>query len=85
MYHVIWTILKLVSKNDRFLLFCFFNVAVKCNLGHLQDFQKVGLFLDPTENKKENKFKIRRQFQYLTTRPNDMTHTQVTIGKNNSN
>ena len=44
MDHVIWTILKLVLKNERFLLLCFFNVAVKCNLGHLQGLEKVGWF-----------------------------------------
>ena len=46
-----------------FLFYYYCNVAVECNLGHLQDFQKVGLFSDPAENRKVHKhFKIRRQF-----------------------
>ena len=36
------------------------------------------LLLDPPENKKVNKhFKIQRQLQYSTTRPNDMILTLV--------
>ena len=35
------------------------------------------LIFDPAKNKKVNKhFKIRRQFQNSTTRPNDIIHTQ---------
>ena len=34
--------LKLVSNTVTFFLLCFFNVAVKCILGHLQDTEKIG-------------------------------------------
>ena len=64
----------------------FFNVAAKCILGHLQDFRKGWAISLKTcrairpssrsSRKKVNKhFKIRRQLQYLMTRPNDMIHT----------
>ena len=36
--------LKLVLNIERFSLFCFFNVAVKCILGPFQDIEKVGRF-----------------------------------------
>ena len=47
MDHVIYTghwMLKFVSNIKTFLLLCFFNVAVKCILGRLQDIDKYGWF-----------------------------------------
>ena len=75
-------------KHWKIFVVLFFNVAVKRILGHLPTYRKgwvikniniaeqFVLLLDPAKIKKVNKhFKIRHQFQYLTTRPNDMIHT----------
>ena len=75
-----------------FLLLCFFNVVVKYIFGHFKSSIK-GWMISlqnyktcKAKNKKVNKcFKIWCQFQYSITRPNDIIHTQVTIGNNNSN
>jgi hypothetical protein len=72
--------LKLVLNIKLFLLLCFY-VAVKCILALLQDkntAEQYVLLFNPAKIKKDNKhFKIQRQFQNLTNRPNDMIHGLV--------
>ena len=77
--------LKLVLNIKLYLLLCFFNVVLKCILGHLQDFKKVGRFhykndrathssfqSNKTQKSKYKHFKIQHQFQDSMTCPNDM-------------